>query len=116
MKTENEELINSRISELIERETPFAVIQFFENLISNPQEKYKKYEIMYIGENIVMEEIDNKTTEVVHNVVKFEKFTRETEIDFSLHNDKFTLVRNNKYGRVWEFGNFKEYKKTMIKE
>ena len=38
MKTENEEFVPTIISKMIESKTPFAVIQFFENLILNPKE------------------------------------------------------------------------------
>ena len=115
MKTENED-INSRISEMIESKTPFAVIQFFENLIFYPEEKHRKYEIMYVGEKKVIEKVGDKEVEIVKNILKFDKFTTDTDIDFAMQKDKFTLVRNNKHGKIWEHGNFKEYVKIMINE
>ena len=116
MKTENEEFVPTRISKMIESKTPFAVIQFFENLILNPKEKLRKFEIMYVGEKIVTEEIDNKLVEITKNVIKYEKFTPEILADFAFQKDMFTLVRNNKHGKIWEFGNFNEYQKIMINE
>ena len=116
MKTENEEFVPTRISKMIESRTPFAVIQFFENLILNPKEKLRKYEIMYVGEKIVTEEIDNKLVEITKNVIKYEKFTPEILADFVFQKDMFTLIRNNKHGKIWEFGKFNEYQKIMVNE
>ena len=116
MKTENEEFVPTRISKMIESRTPFAVIQFFENLILNPKEKLRKYEIMYVGEKIVTEEIDNELVEITKNVIKYEKFTPEILADFVFQKDMFTLIRNNIFGKIWEFGEFNEYQKIMINE
>ena len=116
MKTENEEFVPTRISKMIESRTPFAVIQFFENLIFNSKEKHRKYEIMYVGEKKVIEKVGDKEVEVVKNILKFDKFTTDTDIDFAMQKDKFTLVKNNKHGKIWEFGKFNEYQKIMINE
>ena len=100
------------ISKFIESKTPFAVIQYFENLIFNQSEKYKKYEIMYIDEVIT----ENNGVEEKNNLIFFKKFTEDIKLDFIYYKDKFNLVKSNKHGNVWEFMNFKDYKEKIIKK
>ena len=111
-QTEQTEIEKTIISKFIESKTPFAVIQYFENLIFNPDEKYRKYEIIYIGE--VVTEKDG--IEEKENAILYKKFTEDIELDFIFYKDKFNLVKSNEHGNVWEFMNFKDYKETIIKK
>ena len=111
-QTEQTEIEKTIIRKFIESKTPFAVIQYFENLIFNQSEKYKKYEIMYIDEVIT----ENNGVEEKNNLIFFKKFTEDIKLDFIFYKDKFNLVKSNEHGNVWEFMNFKDYQEKIIKK
>ena len=102
----NEDLIGH----IIEESAYNFTIKSFED------DKIEELEILgFIVDCIINEEeIDNELVEITKNVIKYEEFTPEILADFAFQKDMFTLIRNNKHGKIWEFGNFNEYLKIMI--
>jgi hypothetical protein len=85
------------IKQLLEKNKPFAVMQYFQSFKGVSGQTFKKYELIYATQK---KEIDFK-------LLNFD------EISFLKENiDKIKLIINNKEGRIWEFNNFKQYTKT----
>lgn len=84
------------IEKLFKNSTPFAVIQYFEWFKTQPKEKHKKYELIYL----------------VNKELMFEVLDLES-IDF-LKKNNIKQVINNNDGVVWEFNDFKNYKSYML--
>ena len=80
----------SRVNKLIETQTPFAVMQYFESFKGSKRETNRVYELIYLN--------SKKTN------------------SFKILN-KNELVISNDYGSIYEFNDFKEYyNKNAIKE
>lgn len=96
---------NSNISfnELLNKKTPFAVVQYFEYLVLNPSAKYKKYSLTYLKRNFKLKEIDLSDLEV-------------SAFKSNLH--QFDIVEKTKDGTVYEFLSFKDFynKKCLNKK
>lgn len=85
------------IYQLTSTHKPFSIIQYFENMIGT-KSTYKKYEAIYFDEN----------KKPKHH------FLNEKELIFFKDNlHLYPRVIKNKDGAVYEFMNFKEYKKQI---
>ena len=85
------------IKNFLENNTPFSVMQYFENFKGSKNETYKKYELIYI----------NQRKELSFKILN------QQEILFVKENiKKLNLIINNKDGRIYEFNKFKEYKEA----
>lgn len=84
----------SLMTKLVEKQTPFAVIQYFEFLKVAPLNKYKKYSIHYLNE-------DNELTYEELSDIEVEQFKSKLEL--------FTIVQEDENGKVYDFMNFKNY-------
>lgn len=88
-----------KVKELLENNTPFSVMQYFESFRGSKKETYKKYELIYVDKR---------------KKLAFKILTQE-EISFVKENtDKIKLIIDNKYGRIYEFNKFKEYKEANV--
>jgi len=83
------------LKELLENNTPFSVMQYFESFKGSKKETYKKYELIYI----------NQRKELAFKILNQEDITF-----FKRNTDKIKLIIDNKDGRIYEFNKFKEYK------
>lgn len=92
----------SRINKLIETQTPFAVMQYFESFKGSKRETNRVYELIYLN--------SKKTNSF--------KILNKNKIAFLKSNiDTIKLVISNDYGSIYEFNDFKEYyNKNAIKE
>jgi hypothetical protein len=91
-----------RMEDFIKNETPFAVIQYYQNIIKNKDELNKVYDIIYINDLGRFSYINMNNEDVL--------FFREKL------NTKDLLIIKNELGKVYEFNNFKEhYKKSNAK-
>lgn len=89
----------SQIKKLLENNTPFSVMQYFESFKSSKKETCKKYELIYVNQR---------------KKLAF-KILNQDEISFLKENtDKIKLIIDNKDGRVYEFNKFKEYKEANV--
>jgi hypothetical protein len=89
----------SQVKKLLESNTPFAVIQYFESFKGSKKETHKKYEVLYI----------NQRKEVAFKILNQE------EISFvKVNKEKIKLILDTKDGRVYEFNKFKEYKEVNV--
>jgi hypothetical protein len=86
-----------KIESLLEKNTPFAVMQYFEKFKGSSKETYKNYELIYI----------NSSKEIAFKILN------RNEVSFVKENlDKIKLIIDNKDGRIYEFNKFKEYKEA----
>ena len=92
----------SRVNKLIETQTPFAVMQYFESFKGSKRETNRVYELTYLNSK---------------KLLSF-KVLNKNEIAFLKSNpDKIKLVITNDYGSVYEFNDFKNYhNENKIKE
>ena len=92
----------NRVNKLIEKHTPFAVMQYFESFKGSKRETNRVYELIYLNSK---------------KLLSF-RVLNKNEIDFLKSNtDKIKLVITNDYGRVYEFNDFKNYQiENAIKE
>jgi len=87
------------IKKLLEENTPFAVMQYFESYKRNKDETCRKYELVYV----------NGSKKVCY------KLLNKNELDFfKINLKKFELVLKNNDGSVYEFNKFKEYKEAVV--
>ncbi len=93
-QTNNNFMNNLLMTKLVEKQTPFAIIQYFEFLKLAPLNKYKKYSIHYLDEH-------NELTYQELSDIEVEKFKNNLEL--------FTIVQEDENGKVYEFMNFKNY-------
>jgi hypothetical protein len=85
------------VEKMLENNTPFSVMQYFEKFKGSKGESYKKYELIYI----------NSSKEIAFKILN------RDEISFVKENlDKIKLIIDNKDGRIYEFNKFKEYKEV----
>ena len=89
------------LERFLKENTPFAIIQYFEALKSTRNEKFKKYELIFINEKNELEYIVLSTKQVLY----FKKCL-----------DRIELIIKNNYGCVYEFNNFKAHKEKQILE
>jgi hypothetical protein len=88
------------VRKMLENNTPFSVMQYFEKFKGSKEESYKKYELIYINEN---------------KEIAFKILNRD-EISFVKENlEKIKLIIDNKDGRIYEFNKFKEHKEANEK-
>jgi hypothetical protein len=86
------------LKSLVQENTPFAVMQYFESLKTTKQELNKQYELIYI----------NSENEIAYKILKTE------EINYLKNNLKtIKLIIKNKDGKIFEFNNFKNYKESL---
>ena len=86
------------LKSLLQENTPFAVMQYFEFLKTVRQELNKQYELIYI----------NNDNEIAYKILQSE------EITYLKNNlDKIKLIIKNKDGKIFEFNNFKKYKQSL---
>ena len=84
------------INKLIETNEPFAIIQYFSNLVfSDNDDKVKEYEVLTL----------NKEKDI-----NFRMLTRLELKQVKENLSKFEISDKGKYGKVYEFNNFKEYR------
>lgn len=82
------------LKKLIDNNTPFSVVQYFEWMKTSKKETQKVYELMFLGS-------DGK------NIISIT--LKPSAVDFFKENlSKFELKQNTKDGRVYEFNNFKQ--------
>ena len=87
-----------QVKKLLENNTPFSVMQYFESFKGSKKETVKKYELIYI----------NKRKEVAYKLLSTEEIkTVKSEKDIK-------LIIDNKDGRIYEFNKFKEYKEANV--
>ena len=108
---------------LISKRTPFAVIQYFNSLKTNPDEKNKEYQIMYLGKGkvpviengkVVMD--GKKIVKKTETIIKYQTMTKDAMESFLFNIDQFNLTVNNSDGKVYERGNFKKHVINKVKE
>jgi len=87
--------MKEQIEQMLESNTPFAVMQYFESFKGLKKETYKKYELIYI----------NKRKEIAFKILD-----QETIAFVKKNPDKIKLIIDNKDGRIYEFNKFKEHK------
>jgi len=88
------------IKKLLKTNTPFSIMQYFVSFKGSKRETHKKYELICINE------------------MGYNNYTILNEDDLSYmreNMDKFELVVDNEYGRVYEFNKFKEYRDGIVK-
>ena len=89
-----------KVKQLLEKNTPFSVMQYYEWFKGVKNETYKQYELIYVN-------IDNDIT--------FKKLNKQ-EVKFLKENiENFKIVINNKDGKIYEYNDFKTYSKPFIK-
>ena len=108
---------------LISKRTPFAVIQYFNSLKTNPDETNKVYEIMYTGKGKVPVIVNGKplmdgkkVVTKIETVIKYKSFDTNTMTDFIANFDQFNLVISNSDGKIYERGDFKKHLTNKVKE
>ena len=108
---------------LISKRTPFAVIQYFKSLKTNPDETNKVYEIMYTEKDKVPVIVNGKplmdgkkVVTKIETVIKYKSFDTNTMTDFIHNFDQFNLVISNSDGKIHERGDFKKHITDKVKE
>ena len=108
---------------LISKRTPFAVIQYFNSLNTNPDETNKVYEIMYTEKDKVPVIVNGKplmdgkkVVTKIETVIKYKSFDTNTMTDFIHNFDQFNLVISNSDGKIYERGDFKKHITDKVKE
>ena len=94
------------LRKMLETNTPFAVMQYFESFKGAKKETHKKYEVLFLKERV-----DKQTKELVYNVY-FKVLTDKEVIFFKQNFDKIKLIIDDEDGQVYEFNKFKEYKQA----
>lgn len=84
------------IQKLLETNTPFAIVQYFETIVGVSGMSNKKYELIYLNseDELKFKIIDNKLA--LETIPKLKK------------------VLDTEDGCVWEFRNFKEYRDIIL--
>jgi len=88
-----------KLKKMIRDNKPFAVAQYFVSPIFAKKETTKIYEILLCNED---------TTHDGTKKVESFFFTENDKYNFKLNFDKFVLVEDNEYGKVWEYLEFKK--------
>ena len=108
---------------LISKRTPFAVIQYFNSLKTNPDETNKEYQIMYLGKGKIAEMKDGKLVmdgkkivKKIETIIKYQTMSKDAIESFLFNIDQFNLAVNNSDGKVYERGNFKKHVISKVKE
>ena len=108
---------------LISKRTPFAVIQYFNSLKTNPDETTKEYQIMYLGKGKIAEMKDGKLVmdgkkivKKIETIIKYQTMSKDTIESFLFNIDQFNLAVNNSDGKVYDRGNFKKHVISKVKE
>lgn len=108
---------------LVNSKKPFSVIQYFNSLKTNPDEKNKEYQIMYLGKGkvpviengkVVMD--GKKIVKKTETIIKYQTMTKDAMESFLFNIDQFNLTVNNSDGKVYERGNFKKHVISKVKE
>ena len=93
--------MNNRVNRLLEKNTPFAVMQYFEIFKGSKRETNRVYELMYLNSKKQL------TFKILNN----------NEIAFLKSNiNVIKLIITNDYGSVYEFNDFKNYQLANIKK
>lgn len=94
--------MNNRVNRLLEKNTPFAVMQYFESFKGSRRETNRVYELISL----------NSKKELTFKILTTK------EISFVKANiDTIKLVISNDYGSIYEFNDFKNHhNKNTIKE
>jgi hypothetical protein len=88
----------SKLQELFNSNTPFAVCQYFVSLKKVRDESVKKYMLLYVNE---------------YRKIETMMLSKES-INFVQNNlDRIPKVLDNKHGIVYEFNSFKEHKEIL---
>ena len=88
------------VEKLFNDETPFAVMQYFENFKGVKDVSCKKFELLYIRDK-----------EVAYKILDSDS------MDFVNQNlNRIKEVIKNKDGTIWEFNNFKAFKEQQLIE
>jgi hypothetical protein len=87
--------MKEQIEQMLESNTPFSVMQYFESFKGSKKETYKKYELIYI----------NKRKELAFKILN-----QEDILFVKQNSDRIKLIIDNQDGRIYEFNKFKEYK------
>ena len=90
----------TQIKEMLETNTPFAVMQYYSSLRSSQKETYKEYELIYI-------DLDKK------NNLGFQLLDEEEIFFIKRNTDKIKLIIDNEDGRIYEFNDFKVLKESL---
>ena len=83
------------LQEFFNKKEPFAIVMHYEWLSTQPNEKNKIYEILFIR----------------NKVVETKKLSLNEIVFFKKNKSKFDLIVNDNNGCAWEYLNFKNYKK-----
>ena len=108
---------------LVNSKKPFSVIQYFKSLKTNPDEKNKEYQIMYLGKGkvpviengkVVMD--GKKIVKKTETIIKYQTMTKDAMESFLSNINRFNLIINNSDGKVYEKGDFKKHVINKVKE
>jgi hypothetical protein len=108
---------------LVNSKKPFSVIQYFTSLKTNPDEKNKEYQIMYLGKGkvpviengkVVMD--GKKIVKKTETIIKYQTMTKDAMESFLSNINRFNLIINNSDGKVYEKGDFKKHVINKVKE
>jgi hypothetical protein len=88
----------TRLQTLVEKNQPFAVMQYFQSLKSLKQEVNKEYELIFINSNNKVDYIILENEEIIYL-----KDNLET----------IKLIIKNKDGKIFEFNDFKNHKESL---
>ena len=111
------------IETMIEKNTPFAVIQYFTSLKTDPETQNKVYEIMYVRKELVPKLIDGKPikengkiVKVKENVIKYQHIEGELLRYFINNVHHFKKHIDDINGKVYEYNGFKSFVIKKVKE
>ena len=111
------------IEEMIERNIPFAIIQYFTSLKTDHDTQNKVYEVMCVSMDDIPKLIDGKpikengkTVTVKENVIKYKRIEGKLLRYFINNVHRFKLNINNEYGKVYEYNDFKRYVIKNVKQ
>ena len=108
---------------LVNSKKPFSVIQYFKSLKTNPDEKNKEYQIMYLGKGkvpviengkVVMD--GKKIVKKTETIIKYQTMTKDAMESFLSNINRFNLIINNSDGKVYEKGDFRKHVINKVKE
>lgn len=111
------------IETMIEKNTPFAVIQYFTSLKTDPETQNKEYEIMYVRKELVPKLIDGKPVmengkqvKVKKKVIKYQRIEGDLLRYFVNNVRHFKQCVNDINGRVYEYNGFKSFVIKNVEE
>ena len=88
----------TKIQTLLQENTPFAIMQYFESFKGIPTETYKKYELIYVN---------------IRNEIAF-KVLNDLDVIFLKENlNIIKKIITTKEGKIHEFNNFKNFKENL---